>query len=603
MTAFLIVAVLAVAALVALTLAVHRAVRRAVKALDPAWWWFTGLPVGDGRSRTNATWLSRSHGPRPVLHPSGNAAAWHHLPRLHRAATRTGATFLLLFIAYGLIAAPGPTLTALAAGAFLLLLLAAWHLAYRIRFWAHERHYVRPLERTLAGSVASAPLSLEVERDGATVTSVAIEWPAEAEITAADQDNVLQAVTARLAIEAPVASWQLKGRSRSVVFTQSEPPPARVSWADVEQAVRSAPPHDLLCGIGKRSAEVFVSTKLDSPHFGLAMGTGAGKSVTAACWLVQELRRGACALILDAKWFSHPWAFKDMDAGYSQLPNVAYARTTEDLHNAMVWLGVELQRRTEIADRRVNTRGDILGDVGPPLWIVAEELNLATPRLKQYWSAVRDPETDPKRSIALDGLAAVSFAGRAVRMHLIVIGQMLTAASLGGGDVRENIGVRCLARYTANSWKMQAGDLPMPPPSDIPGRVQVVASGTVREAQVPLMDFEQVRDLAVSGAVTRCPPGMPGISNVVRVPLTGSAPPDDPGQPFVVGHGTPGGRPPGTITLREASAEGLFPSLAAARKAVQRYELEPAGKDGAAFLYFISDLARCYARKELSHAS
>ena len=102
----------------------------------------------------------------------------------------------------------------------------------------------------------------------------------------------------------------------------------------------------------------------------------------------------------------------------------------------------------------MNAKGDILGDVGPPLWIIAEELNLATPRLKQYWASIRDKE-DPKRSPALDGMAAVSFAGRAVKMHLIVIGQMLTAASLGGGDVRENIGVRMLARYTANSWKMQ----------------------------------------------------------------------------------------------------------------------------------------------------
>ena len=134
----------------------------------------------------------------------------------------------------------------------------------------------------------------------------------------------------------------------------------------------------------------------------------------------------------------------------------------------MIWLGVELQRRTEDADQYVNAKGDILGDVGAPLWIIAEELNLAIPRLKQYWASIRDPKEDPKRSPALDGMAAVSFAGRAVRMHLIVIGQMLTAASLGGGDVRENIGVRMMARYTANSWKMQT-DLPMPPPSDVPG--------------------------------------------------------------------------------------------------------------------------------------
>jgi len=543
-----------------------------------------GHPM-DGSRRTDATFWQA---PTKALHPTAARSWWHWRPGSHRAAMRIGGVVLAMLVAAGFMFAAELTVAILLAVSALGLALLCWHVFYRIRYWRHERHYVRPLERTLSGAVTAAPLSLEVERDGAAVTSVAIEWPAEAEISPLDQDAVLQAVTTRLAIEAPDASWKLKGRDRSVVFTPSEPPPSRVSWADVEQAIRSAPSHDLMCGIGRKSADVSVSTKLDSPHFGLAMGTGGGKSNTAAFWLVQELMKGSCALILDAKYISHPWTFKDMRAEYGQLPNVAYARTTEDLHNAMVWLGVELQRRTEIAERHVNSRGEILGDVGAPLWIIAEELNLATPRLKQYWSAIRDPETDPKRSPALDGIAAVSFAGRAVLMHLIVIGQMLTAASLGGGDVRENIGVRMLARYTSNSWKMQAGDLPMPPPSDIPGRVQVIASGTVREAQVPLMDFEQCRELALSGIVTPCPPEMPGIGNVVRVPLLRSSPPPA-DLPFVLGQ--PPGRPPGTLTLREAAAEGLFPSLAAARKAVQRRELEPAGRNGSAHLYYIADLA------------
>ena len=165
---------------------------------------------------------------------------------------------------------------------------------------------------------------------------------------------------------------------------------------------------------------------------------------------------------------------------------------------------------------------------------------------------------------------------------------MLTAASLGGGDVRENIGVRMMARYTANSWKMQT-DLAMPPSSDIPGRVQVIASGSVKEAQVPLIDTEWCREEAVSGIVTACPDGMPGIANVARVALPAVS--DTASElGFVLGHAP--GRPPGTLTLREATAEGLFPSLPAARKAVQRRELEPAGKDGSAHLYYIADLGK-----------
>lgn len=545
-----------------------------------------GHPM-DGKARTDSTFWQA---PTKALHPTAGRSWWHWRPGCHRAAMRAGALGAFALVCAGLTFETALTLVMFAVCAAAGLLLLAWHVFYKVRNFRHERHYVRPLERTLIGAIAAAPMSLEVERDGDAVQRVAIEWAPETEIKDIDQDAVLQAVTRRLAIEAPVASWSLKGRNRSVAFTPSQPPPSRVVWADVEEAIRKAPAHDLMCGMGKQDADVSVSTTLDSPHFGLAMGTGGGKSNTAAFWLVQELMKGSVALILDAKYISHPWTFKDMDAEYGQLPNVAYARTTADLHNASVWLGVELQRRTEIAERHVNSKGDILGDVGPPLWIIAEELNLATPRLKQYWASVRDPETDPKRSPALDGIAAVSFAGRAVQMHLIVIGQMLTAASLGGGDVRENIGVRMLARYTSNSWKMQAGDLPMPPPSDIPGRVQVIASGVVREAQVPLMDMEQCRELALSGTVTRCPVGMPGVGHVVRVPLPSLPSSGGPEQPVFLGSGTIPGRPPGTLTLREAAGEGLFRSLDSARKAAQRYELEPAGREGSSHLYRITDL-------------
>ena len=192
-----------IVALVTAVLVVHGFLRKTFKALNPAWWWFSGLPIGDGVSRTNATWLQRSHGPRPVLHSSGSAIAWHHMPRLHRAGIRTGGTHAFAAVIYGLWAALDLTLAFLSAAAACGLLALAWHAFYKIRFFRHERHYVRPLERTLAAKLPAAPVTLEVERDGDTVTSVAIEWAPEAEIGVQEKQIALEAVTARLAIEAP----------------------------------------------------------------------------------------------------------------------------------------------------------------------------------------------------------------------------------------------------------------------------------------------------------------------------------------------------------------------------------------------------------------
>ena len=545
------------------------------------WRFLVGHPL-DGAHRHNGTFWQH---PTKALHPTAEKSWWHWRPGWHRSAMRLGGLLAVTVVGAGLWFATTFTLAVLAAFTVAgVVTVAAWA-CVRVRRYQHYRTWERPLHRALTPVLGGPPARLAIERDRSAVT---LQLPEAFTGDEHDRAAIVHAVTTKLALEAPDVDWsRLTGKQPVVTFTRSQPPPSRVTWADVEAAIRAAGPADLMCGIGKKDADVFVSTKQDSPHFGEAMGTGAGKSNAAAFWLIQELMRGSVALVLDAKWISHPWTFKDMDASYDQLPNVAYARTTRQLHDAMVWLGVELQRRTEAADRYVNAKGDVLGDVGPTFWIIAEEMNLAVPRLKQYWASIRDKE-DPKRSPALDGFAAVSFAGRAVRMHLIVIGQMLTAAALGGGDVRENIGVRMMARYTANSWKMQT-DLPMPPPSDVPGRVQIIASGTVREAQVPLMDMEQCRELAVSGTVTPCPEDMPGIAQVSHVPLK-ALPQAASDLAFVLP--SPPGRPPGTMTLREATAEGLFPSIAAARKAVQRRGLDSPGRDGSSHLYFLADLIK-----------
>lgn len=62
------------------------------------------------------------------------------------------------------------------------------------------------------------------------------------------------------------------------------------------------------------------------------------------------------------------------------------------------------------------------------------------------------------------------------------------------------------------------------------------------------------------------------------------------------------GRPPGMITATEAwRDEGLYPSSEAARKALQRAvkrgAIEPAGKDGSAHLFRMSDIARLKEKK------
>jgi hypothetical protein len=459
--------------------------------------------------------------------------------------------------------------------------------------WGHYRSRVRPLHWKLAPLLALPPSTkpgdwLAIPPDYATNRDAEVVLYPPRDFTASDRnrDDVQRAVAVALPeLEAPDFDFgALAGHKPRIIVKHSDPPPTLVTWDQIAPKVAAKAAHELVTGIGKHSEVIKVSVETDSPHFGISMGTGAGKSNLAAFWLVQRLRQGDIALILDAKHFSHPWAFKDMDAEYGLLPNVRYARWIPDLHEAMLWLGRELSSRTLAAERVINAKGDLLKDVGPRLWIVAEEMNLATPLLKQHWADVRDKE-DVKKSPALTAFGGVAFAGRAVKMHLIVIGQQLTAETLGGGSVRENIGVRCLARYTQNSWKMQAGDVPMPPSPSVPGRVQCIASGGVSETQVPLMDLEQVRELAVGGTVTGCPLDMPGAASPAELPVPA---PDaihmSPDQPNVLG-----------MTLAQAIAESVLRrSLESARKEAQRpgfpVPLNPEDGSGVAKRYRPSDL-------------
>ena len=90
----------------------------------------------------------------------------------------------------------------------------------------------------------------------------------------------------------------------------------------------------------------------------------------------------------------------------------------------------------------MDAHGRVGGSVGARLFTLAEELNLAVPRLRAYWTEIREPG-DPMKSPAFTGLGSGAFAGRQVLMHLILIGQMLTAEATGSRDssVKENCGI------------------------------------------------------------------------------------------------------------------------------------------------------------------
>ncbi len=528
----------------------------------------------DGQHRTNATWAKASRGPRPVLHPTGHAVRWHHMPRLHRAGIRTGTLLAVLLTGCGLVAARTLTITLLAVAAAAAIAGASWLAWRRVRFWQHHRHYVAPLEARLAHVTGHAPERVQIERDGDAAKAVEITWPAQAEIGPVDAPLILEAVTTRLAIEAPEADRaNFKGRNRTVRYTQSTPPPAGVTLRDLRAAIEGSGPDEIAVGLGRRSTVVPVDLHSDSPHIALSIGPGGGKTIAARALAVQVLRKGGLVVVLNAKKSGYNWT--------RGLPNVCHAKTVGDIADALIWLNTERQRREDVAEVTGDIEDEVHGNVGPRILIIFEEQNLTVPKIK-----AASPE-------AFEALGDLNFAGRAARMNMVAIAQRYSAKAAGGGDVRATVNARILGRYEKSAWKMLAEAFPMPAPSNAPGRVQVVTD-RVAEAQMPYTGGQEAHDYALSGQVALCGEEMPGRCAIgAGVPL-GQLEKTGPEQRLSQGQGPdPALSPPRLIGLSEAVGEGVTSlSLAAVRKRRQRDPGFPpeAGQGGAESLYELTAL-------------
>jgi hypothetical protein len=578
------------------------------------WRWLSGGAM-DGKARTNATVARKS---TRVLHSSGHAVFWHHWPRRRRAAIRGGSTLGVPALALATITAPAVTAAAFAALFLGAAAILAWLIWRRLEKFSHHpvhkrvtalalhhARYVRPLRVAVAPTLGAPPTRLEVAPD---YSRVVLGLPAAFTGAGKDRDEVLRAVTSKLPIETPEAMWELQGRKPQVTFLRSQPPPPRASFAEILPEIRKARPHEVITGIGHKGSIVILSVEQETPHLGISMGTGAGKSTLARLWAAQMLYHGALLIVLDYKLISHMWA--------RGLPNVAYAGTPQEIHDMCEWLVVEAQRRNNVALHSADIRGNVLGDVGPRLWIMAEELNATQNRLAALWRSIRE-KGDPKRSPASEALDEINFIGRQVRMNQCQIGQRLsvkaTSGAGGGADARENLGALAFHDPKESTWKMLVGDdHPRPAPSGHLGR-HILVTSTVQMFQVAYMTEEEAREFAMAGTVAiprhdmpcvgGLAPKMP-VADVADRPAIGRTPSD---LGFVADIGGSPARPPGVATLRELVIAGVIPrTVIAAQRNSTRDPDHPrplAVKDGNAHLYDIGEIKRYEESKRRVKAS
>jgi hypothetical protein len=365
----------------------------------------------------------------------------------------------------------------------------------RAYWWTHERS--GPLRKPLDWfriEHATAPARVEITIRGG--------------FAGKDQrERIRQAVMAKLGTTDLVESWDQVGRVAVVTYTARERPPSSCSLADIAPYLARLAEWEFIAGLTTGGRPVIVSLDDDAPHIACSAGSGAGKSVLAKLLAAQVLARGGRVTILDRKG-SHRWA--------RDLAGVTYCTTAEAMHHELLRLSAQADERNAEAMRQPEG-----WDPGAREFVIFEEMNATVAQLRQWWEDNR-PKGAPKQSPAITAFRNIMFMGRSAKTNLFGVAQLLTANTTGGPESRENFGVRFLARYTANAWKMLAPECPMPRKSRTRGRWQVVIAGEATELQVAFLGDDEAREL--SAAVPMSP--VPGTARTLGE-HTGTAPGGD----------------------------------------------------------------------------
>lgn len=368
-------------------------------------------------------------------------------------------------------------------------------------------------------------------------------------ITREQRQLVSSIISSKIPVADLVESWHMVGASVRGRWTVRQRPPAAVGHDQVAERWTGLKEWEFYIGQGAGGQPVTISLRDDSPHIAVSAGSGAGKSVLAQLIAVQVLARGGRVTILDRKG-SHRWALG--------LEGVDYCTKAPQMHDALI-------RTAELADERndLALHAEDDWDPGERHLVICEELNATIGQLTNHWAAVRE-KGDPKRSPAVNALGEILFMGRSAKVNVLAIAQMLTARAIGGPEARENFGVRCLARYTANNWKMLVPEAGMPRASRTLGRWQIVVGGQATEVQVAYLTTAEARALAK-------PAADPDSALTRDVPGDGDM-----------------------MTLRDAVDAGVLPwTYEACKKRLQRGTgtvPRPRGKRGTADLYARADL-------------
>lgn len=421
----------------------------------------------------------------------GTPSRWELLPGWRRAAVRWIAILSALGTSVGALYDWAATLVCIEG---LTAILGAYGSFSTWRAWLKRKHYqkyILPLHQSLHSLVGrpeniNPNTYIKLRRDwwSKDDSKLVISYSSKLSVSPAFREAFLDIIGQKLGTDQIEATWQSVGATPSVTIIQLPKPPEKVTFSHAEYDMRMATESTPILGYGRKKRIVSVNLDSDSPHIAVSGVPGTGKSVFVKSLMAQMLNKGNDIVLLDRKG-SHRWAKKNSKVKYCYL--------LDDIHNELVGLGkLAFSRNMEAFES-----DDDFYDIGTRIGIVFEDMNATLADLQSYWQSIREND-EPMVSPAVSGYRNVLFVGRAAKMHVIAVAQLLSARAAGGTEARTNFDTRLLARAPANVWKMLAPEIkPIPARSRIKGRFYVVHADTATECQGIFLSDDEARSFAL----------------------------------------------------------------------------------------------------------
>jgi hypothetical protein len=311
----------------------------------------------------------------------------------------------------------------------------------------------------------------------------------EIALDAAAKKRIAENVGSRLGMPEAVARWTESGVPRRFVELSPMALPKKVTLEELMDALLATDIDHPIVGIQTNGLPAYMDFRNDSPHTLGSAGSGAGKSTLYKFIAMQRMRRGAYAIFLDFKKWSHlRWAGRITDG------RVRIEDEVPAIHDVLVRVLDELLWR-----KSFNLDQEDELNALPRMDVYVEEINTLMDLLSQYWTAetarmkqeartklrrikdqakasedaeffadqIEEAEEElaramglPKLSPALQALRFGVNLGREFGIHFHFIGQSMSAKAAGGRDTRASFRTRMLARWDAKDWRMLAEGIP-----------------------------------------------------------------------------------------------------------------------------------------------